>query len=57
MNGTFENGWHPGQTDDPKKILAEYQAKFPDKEFLFQVPEVGQFDVMFTIWGRDKEVD
>jgi hypothetical protein len=56
MNGTFENGWHPGQTDNPRKILAEYQEKYPDKKFLFQIPYVGQFDINFTIWGRDKEV-
>ena len=54
LNGTFESGWHPGQNDDPEKILAEYQAKFPDKEFLFQIPSVGQFDIEFTIWGRDR---
>lgn len=54
MNGVFEAGWHPHQTDDPRKILREHQTKFPDKEFLFQVPSVGQFDISFTIWGRDR---
>ena len=55
MNGTFESGFYPGQNNDPKKILAEYRAKFPDKEFLFQIPSVGQFDIEFTIWGRDNK--
>lgn len=55
MNGVFESGFHPGQNDDPKKILTEYQQRFPSKEFLFQIPSVGQFDISFTIWGRDKQ--
>ena len=47
---SYENGWHPGQTDDPKKIA---QALLEDySEVLFQINRVGQFDVQFDVWVR-----
>jgi hypothetical protein len=47
----FESGFHPGQTDDPTKILAELQAK-GHKRILFQIDDVGQFDTRFSVWER-----
>lgn len=51
----FERGLHPWQTDDPEKILAEYQKRYPGKDFLFSLDRTGQFDAAFSIWGRDKD--
>ena len=49
----YENGFHPGQTDDPVKI-----AKFhtdAGREYLFQIGGVGQFDVRFCVWVKSPE--
>lgn len=50
-NGTFENGWHPGQTDDPVKILEHVQDK-GYKDCVFKIEGVGQFDIHFTAYVR-----
>lgn len=52
----FENGFHPGQTDDPVKILAECEAA-GKKHVLFRVSGVGQFDVTFETWIRESDDD
>jgi len=51
----YESGWHPGQTDNPEKILIAAQKQFPDKEFIFSDITVGQFDVSFCLYARDKK--
>jgi hypothetical protein len=51
MNGMFESGFHRFQTDDPKKILVDYQSRFPDHDFIFHIDHAGQFDVYFQIFG------
>lgn len=51
-NGTFENGWHPGQTDDPKRILKDRLSAWPTAEVVFQISDAGQFDIHFTCWYR-----
>ena len=51
-NGTYENGWHPAQNDDPKTITAEIRQTHPGAEVVFQIPSVGQFDIRFTAWYR-----
>ena len=48
----FESGWHPGQTDDPVKILEELEREFPEAEVVFVLTGVGQFDVNFTAFIR-----
>jgi hypothetical protein len=48
----FESGWHPGQTDDPKKILDAAQKAMPDMQFVFGDIAVGQFDVSFCLYAR-----
>jgi hypothetical protein len=50
----YENGWHPGQTDDPKEITAEVRRQFPDSthDVLFYINGVGQFDTRFTCYTR-----
>lgn len=51
-NGRFENGWYPGQTDDPKVILADWSAQYPDHDFVFVIGDIGQFDVKFNLYRR-----
>ena len=51
---TYESGWHPHQTDDPKKILEEALEEEPEGEFVFTVPYVGQFDINFNLWRKAK---
>ena len=54
----YESGFHPGQTDNPRKILAAAQVEYPDHEFLFSIDDTGQFDVRFSLWARStKEED
>jgi len=54
QNG-FENGWHPGQNDDPKKILEDMLENNPDNKYIFAMTGQGQFDVEFAIYKKDKE--
>lgn len=49
---TFESGWHPGQTDDPRDILASILATDEDAEVVFLIDNVGQFDVRFSAYVR-----
>lgn len=55
MNGRFESGLHEHMNDDPKTILAEYQAKYPDHEFVFGSFESSQFYVTYHIFGRKRD--
>lgn len=58
---TYENGWHPGQTDDPQAIydaiIAEYYARpngaAPD--VVFFLDEQSQFYVRFSAYVRDAQ--
>jgi hypothetical protein len=52
---SFEAGFHPGQTDDPRKILAAAQVEHPDHDFLFSIDSKGQFDTRFSLWGRPQD--
>lgn len=51
----YESGFHPGQTDDPRKILKAAQEALPGHEFLFSIDSVGQFDARFSLWARKVE--
>ena len=48
-NGTFENGFHPGQNDRPNEIVKRLPAGV---EYVFQIADKGQFDIRFTCWIR-----
>lgn len=52
--GAFENGFHPGQTDDPAKILNTLHAQ-GKTGILFRISGVGQFDVSFETWIRKED--
>lgn len=56
---SYESGWHPHQTDDPVKILAEMRVQYPDDELIFTWDEQSQFYARFSIWRRpvDQEVE
>ena len=45
----YENGLHPGQNDDPRKIIQVLKAEGIDVLF---TGSVGQFDVNFSPWVR-----
>ena len=51
-----ENGWHPGQDDDPEEILEQALTEKPDGKFLFRISGVGQFDVDFELWQKAEAV-
>lgn len=48
----YENGFHPGQNDDPKAIAESLPAGV---DYLFSVDSVGQFDMRFSLWTRTDE--
>lgn len=50
----FENGFHEGQADDPKKIAAACE-KWGVSRFLFSLDSVGQFDMDFSLWVHKDE--
>jgi hypothetical protein len=51
----YENGWHPGQNDDPKAIAKALREK-GYRRFLFQVDNVGQFDLRFSVYIHQEEL-
>jgi len=55
LQDNFENGFHPGQTDDPKKIYAKLTAE-GHSHILFSVDSVGQFDIRFSVWEHKENV-
>jgi len=47
----YEHGFHPGQNDDPKTILASLHEQ--DKyNIVFRIPETSQFYITFEVWQR-----
>jgi hypothetical protein len=50
LEGEFESGFHPGQTDDPKKIYARLCDTHP--RLLFRIDEVSQFYTVFSVWQK-----
>ena len=53
--GQYENGWYPGQTDIPK-VIAQALRNKGHKRFLFQVDNVGQFDIRFAVYIHREEL-
>ena len=50
----FENGFHPGQTDNPKEIAKKFET-LGITRYLFNLDQVGQFDIQFSIWIHESE--
>ena len=48
----FENGFHPGQNDDPKKITERLREAGEQRPLLFKIDGTGQFDIEFSVYAR-----
>lgn len=46
----FENGFHPGQNDNPTAIYGRLCEKY--SHILFTIDASGQFDVRFSVWHK-----
>ncbi len=54
----LENGWHPGQTDDPEVISKQIKKELgPDVDILYQLSENSQFYIGFCVFVRDQKED
>lgn len=53
----YENGWHPGQTDDPAAITATIRETMPEHDIVFLIDSVGQFDMRFSAYVRPARDD
>lgn len=47
----YESGSHPGQTDDPKKVLKQYEDTY---DVVFTLDHQRQFDCRWSVWLRSK---
>lgn len=52
----YENGFHPGQTDDPSTILKACHARGIER-VIFRIPETSQFYIRFETWYRPADPD
>ena len=52
FNGTYETGFHPGQNNDPRKVLAHINLALPDHDVVFEMAGKDQFDISWTAWTR-----
>jgi hypothetical protein len=50
----FENGWYGGQNDSPE-VVAESLRKLGINRFVFEITDVGQFDIDFCVWIHNSE--
>ena len=50
LEGDFENGFHPGQNDDPREIAKRLRENGIDR-FVFRLDDVGQFDARFSVYA------
>ena len=57
----FETGFHPGQNDDPKKVIKELEKEFGVDDltdiydYIFAINNVQQFDIHWSMYLREKE--
>lgn len=56
VNMDFENGFHYGQNDDPKNI-GKVLKSHGITRFVFLVDDVGQFDIGFSVWIHESELE
>ncbi len=49
IQGQFESGFHPGQTDNPESIYDKLVAD-GHKRIVFRIDEVSQFYTVFSVW-------
>ena len=53
----YENGMHPGQTDNPIELLAQLQKQYPGMEFIFTGYGNSQFCCTFSAAMRPIDQD
>lgn len=53
---SFVTGWFSGQTDDPRKVAKELEAK-GIKRYLFNIDNVRQFDSRWSVYVHESEVN
>lgn len=51
-NGRYETGWHPGQNDEPSKVMEEIHKELPSSEVVFEITSKGQFGIYWTAFYR-----
>lgn len=51
----FENGFHPGQNDNPDDILKSLLDNNPDGKYIFVINGQGQFDIDFSVYAKIEE--
>ena len=56
LDDSFENGFHPGQNDDPVKISKDLHAE-GYKHLIFKIDGKGQFDISFSVWHKPASSD
>lgn len=52
----YQNGWHPGQDDDPTKVLESIQRE-TSADVVFRIHDAGQFDMTFRAYTRDADTE
>lgn len=48
----YQNGWHPGMTDNPHEILDAILGENPDAEVIFLLDANSQFYMEFSAWVK-----
>lgn len=54
FNGVFESGWHPGQTDDTRKVFRRIKGEYPNLSVVFRLDETSMFYIRWTAWTKDR---
>jgi hypothetical protein len=52
----MESGFHPGQNADPNVVARDLKEKGVER-FLFTIDATGQFDIEFSVWVHESEVE
>ncbi|MFA5049244.1 MAG: hypothetical protein WC516_09535 [Patescibacteria group bacterium] len=48
----FETGFHPHQTDNPRKVVKDIEENLPGWDYIFKIDSVGQFDISWSVFLR-----
>lgn len=51
VSGDYENGFHPGQADNPAEIMKRL-AEDGYSGIVFRIDSTGQFDVQFSVYAK-----
>lgn len=57
LENGFENGFHPGQNDDPKTIYKRLRESGEKRPLIFVLDGVSQFDIGFSVWAKQDDAD